>query len=123
VMNKVKYPYNINVLTAGTVLAAIKEVKGRIPGPDVREILLERIKLADKLRALTSVLKVFPSDANFLLVKFIDPKGTYRYLVDHGIVVRDRSSQALCEGCLRITVGTAAENERLINILTDQPKG
>jgi histidinol dehydrogenase len=123
VMNKVKYPYNINVLTAGTVLAVVKEVKGRMPGPDVREILLERIKLADKLRALPAVLKVFPSDANFLLVKFIDPKGTYRYLADNGIIVRDRSTQALCEGCLRVTVGTPVENERLINMLTDQPKG
>ncbi|MCX6227252.1 MAG: aminotransferase class I/II-fold pyridoxal phosphate-dependent enzyme, partial [Bacteroidia bacterium] len=58
-----------------------------------------------------------PSDANFLLVKFKDPKLTYRYLADNGIIVRDRSNQALCEGCLRITVGTPAENDKLIETL------
>ncbi|MCD8528704.1 MAG: aminotransferase class I/II-fold pyridoxal phosphate-dependent enzyme, partial [Chitinophagales bacterium] len=59
------------------------------------------------------VKRIYPSDANFLLVKVQDPKGTYKYLVEQGIIVRDRSNVALCEGCLRITVGAPEENEKL----------
>ena len=134
VMNKVKYPYNINVLTAAKVIETIRAVVGTGQGivkkdknvkngknvvfrPDVRLILTERIKLADRLRGIEDVLEVYPSDANFLLVKFKDAKSTYRYLAENGIIVRDRSTQPLCEGCLRITVGTPAENNKLIEIL------
>ncbi len=115
VMNKVKYPYNVNVLTASKVMEMILKT-----GPDVRLILTERIRLADNLRALPGVEKVFPSDANFLLVKFTDPQATYKYLAANGIIVRDRSNQPLCEGCLRITVGTPADNDQLINALVQQ---
>ena len=141
VMNKVKYPYNVNVLSAATVreivegvkdVKEVKEVKGvkrdksekkekkersGKRGPDVRQILTERIRLADRLKGLAGVEKIFPSDANFLLVRFSDPKSTYNYLADNGIIVRDRSGMALCEGCLRITVGTPAENDKLIETL------
>jgi histidinol dehydrogenase len=112
VMNTVKYPYNVNVLSAATVMELISK-----DGPDVRLILTERIRLADNLRGVPIVEKVYPSDANFLLVKFADPKGVYKYLAENGIIVRDRSTQPLCEGCLRITVGTPADNDQLINIL------
>lgn len=137
-MNKVKYPYNVNILTAATVREIVKgvtdvtdvksvknvknekkeknEKKVRL-GPDVGLILSERKRLADSLMEIEGVEKVFPSDANFLLVKFTDPKATYRYLADNGIIVRDRSNHALCEGCLRITVGTPAENDNLIHAL------
>ena len=130
IMNKVKYPYNVNVLTAAKVMDAVKgvtdvksemivkNVKKDSLGPDVRLILTERIRLADRLKGVTGVVKIFPSEANFLLVKFNDPKAIYRYLADNGIIVRDRSMQALCEGCLRITVGTPAENDRLIEVLS-----
>lgn len=129
VMNKVKYPYNVNVLSAATVNEAVRgvntekgekndksELTGQ-KGPDVRLILTERIRLADRLKEISAVDKVYPSDANFLLVKFAEPKAIYRYLADNGIIVRDRSNQALCEGCLRITVGTPAENDKLIDLL------
>ncbi len=118
VMNKVKYPYNINVLSAAAVKEIVNTVKDAISAPDVRQILTERIRLADKLKGVKVVKKVYPSDANFLLVKFNDPKGIYRYLADNGIVVRDRSTQPLCEGCLRITIGTPAENDELIHALS-----
>jgi histidinol-phosphate aminotransferase len=136
-MNKVKYPYNINVLSAAKVSEIVKIV-GDMKGAqhekhgkkekniktegvraDVRLILTERIRLADRLRDLVGVEKIFPSDANFLLVKFNNPKAIYRYLADNGIIVRDRSNQALCEGCLRITVGTPDENDKLITVLKD----
>ncbi len=129
VMNKVKYPYNINVLTAAKVSEVVsivlKDAKARKdkkekPGPDVRMIITERIRLAESLREIKGVEKVFPSDANFLLVKVADPKATYKYLADNGIIVRDRSNQALCEGCLRITVGTPEENDQLIKLLIKQ---
>ena len=98
-----------------------KSVKGeeRIR-PDVRLILTERIKLADQLKGITGVEKVFPSDANFLLVKFNEPKAVYRYLADNGVIVRDRSNLSLCAGCLRITVGTPEENEKLISVLQNR---
>jgi histidinol dehydrogenase len=132
IMNKIKYPYNVNVLSAATVLEIVRNVKNvkivknvkkeknekkERAGADVRLILTERIRLADRLKGVAGVEKIFPSDANFLLVKFADPKATYRYLADNGIIVRDRSNQALCEGCLRITVGTPAENDILIDAL------
>jgi histidinol dehydrogenase len=128
-MNRVKYPYNINVLSAAKVGEAIRQVvdsrgksgkrvdKQAKDRPDIRLILTERIRLADRLKGVAGVEKVYPSDANFLLVKFTDPKGIYQYLTSHGIIVRDRSNQALCEGCLRITVGTPAENDKLIDLL------
>lgn len=144
-MNKIKYPYNINVLSAETVEGIVKKVKNvkseksekseksvkneknekNVKGeerirPDVRLILTERIKLADQLKGITGVEKVFPSDANFLLVKFNEPNAVYRYLADNGVIVRDRSNLSLCAGCLRITVGTPEENEKLISVLQNR---
>jgi histidinol-phosphate aminotransferase len=76
--------------------------------------------MASMLREIKGVVTVFPSDANFLLVRFEDPKATYSYLLGAGIIVRDRSNQPLCEGCLRITIGTPAENDKLIAALKAQ---
>jgi histidinol dehydrogenase len=133
IMNKVKYPYNVNVLTAATALEAVVKARGAKPagrgkkgavrpvnGPDVLGILTERIRMASMLREIKGVVTVFPSDANFLLVRFEDPKATYSYLLGAGIIVRDRSNQPLCEGCLRITIGTPAENDKLIAALKAQ---
>jgi histidinol dehydrogenase len=139
-LNKVKYPYNINVLSAATVSDIIKAMqgvrvantdkkdkKGRkdksgLLGPDVRQILLERIRLAERLRELTIVDKVFPSETNFLLVRFSGAKTIFKYLAGKGIIVRDRSNQALCESCLRITIGTPIENDILMEALTSYEK-
>ena len=80
-------------------------------------LMAERKRLARELAELSLVINVFPSDANFLLVRFVEHTKVYQNLVSNGIIVRDRSSLSGCEQCLRITVGTPAENERLLGAL------
>jgi histidinol-phosphate aminotransferase len=115
VMNKVKPPYNINQASQELVLKALEEV-GQV-NDMIREIVKERQWLADELNSLDIVQNIHPSDANFLLVKVTDAPGVYRFLLDKGIVVRDRSKVELCEQCLRITVGTENENRELVDSL------
>lgn len=115
VMNKVKPPYNINLPSQQLALQALEEV-GQV-NDMIRELIIQRALLEQQLPQLPVVLKVYPSEANFLLVKVIDPDGIYKKLLEKGIVVRNRSRLPLCEGCLRITVGTAAENEKLLKAL------
>lgn len=115
IMNKVKPPYNINQASQDLVLQALEEV-GQV-NDMIKEIVSQRGELEKILPSLAVVKKVYPSDANFLLVQVTDARGIYDYLLQQGIVVRDRSKVTLCEGCLRITVGTAAENETLVNAL------
>jgi histidinol-phosphate aminotransferase len=117
VMNKIKPPYNINQATQELVLKALDEVEQ--VNDMIREIVSQRSKLEAALLEVPMVSKVYPSDANFLLVKVSDAKGTYQKLLDKGIVVRDRSSVVLCEDCLRITVGTESENIKLVQVLKD----
>src|SRR5580698_8809635 len=108
VMNKVKPPYNINEASqelALQALANVDQVNGWI-----KETLAQRDKLVLGLKDFDFVLDIYPSDANFILVKTTDPKFIYAFLVKKGIIVRDRSNVELCQGCLRITVGTPAEN-------------
>jgi len=108
--DQVKYPYNINQPAQELALAALDH-----PATEhIAEILAEREALARVLTGLPFVQKVYPSDANFLLVKVDDPKAVYDYLLESGIIVRDRSRVRQCEGALRITIGTPAENRRLI---------
>jgi len=114
-MSAVKYPYNLNSLTLAKALRSLENSKQT--GLWVEEILKEREKLSSALASLVFVEKVFPSDANFLLVRMKDPLLIYTYLQQAGIIVRDRSSVPLCEGCLRITVGTREENELLLKAL------
>ncbi len=113
--NKVKPPYNVNELTQRAALEALAQEKERTAL--IREILAERARLERRLPAFAFVERVFPSDANFLLVRVAAPDELYRYLVDRGIIVRNRSRVLLCEGSLRITVGTPAENEQLLTAL------
>jgi histidinol-phosphate aminotransferase len=111
ILNRIKPPYNINGLTqrfALDRLADISQVEQQ-----VAELIAEREKLASRLTSVFFVEKVFPSDANFLLLRVDDADLRYRQLVEAGIVVRNRSSQPLCENCLRVTVGTAEENRVL----------
>jgi histidinol-phosphate aminotransferase len=115
--NKIKPPYNIGQATQDIVLRAldrVEEVNGMI-----QTLVAEREALATALSALPLVEKIHPSEANFILVKVTDAKKTYQYLLARGIVVRDRSNVQLCEGCLRITVGTPGENKALVNSLSD----
>lgn len=114
-MNKVKPPYNISEPVQELALKALEEI-GQV-NDMIKEIIALRTDLEQQLDKSDLVLKRFPSDANFLLVKFKDPTAVYNYLLQHEIVVRDRSKVQLCEGCLRITVGTKEENDILINAL------
>jgi len=116
VMNRIKPPYNISQATQDLALQAldrVEEVNGMI-----RILVEEREKLAERLNELPVVEKVFPSDANFLLVRLKDARKIYEELLTKGIVLRDRSNVTLCEGCLRITVGTETENNSLIEELS-----
>jgi histidinol-phosphate aminotransferase len=115
VLNKIKPPYNISILSQQTALEELHfEVR---KNRWVSEIIAERGKLSESLAKLKSVQKVYPSDANFLLVKIDNARKVYEGLVKKGIIVRDRSNVILCADCLRITVGTAQENQILLNEL------
>ncbi|MBS1933051.1 MAG: histidinol-phosphate transaminase [Bacteroidetes bacterium] len=115
VMNKVKPPYNINQSTQELALKALDEVEQ--VNDMIRLIVKMREELSSELEKISVVKQVYPSDANFLLVKVTDARKIYEHLLQHEIVVRDRSKVELCEGCLRITVGTENENKELITAL------
>lgn len=115
VLNKLKSPYNINILTQEAVLESINNTKAK--DQMVAQILKDKQILIQQLLALPVVEKIFPSDANFLLVKVTDAKAVYQHLIRDKIIVRDRSKVILCEGCLRITVGSAEENSQLTTSL------
>ncbi|MDL2243622.1 histidinol-phosphate transaminase [Bacteroidales bacterium OttesenSCG-928-J19] len=115
--NKVKYPYNINILTQEFVLNQLKNKEQTKEW--IQLILAERPLMEERLKELPLVETVYPSDANFILVKVKDANKTYQGLVDKGVIVRNRNSVSLCNGCLRITIGTPEENQTLINELKD----
>ncbi|MCD8739453.1 histidinol-phosphate transaminase [Mucilaginibacter roseus] len=115
VMNKVKPPYNINEASQQLALEALNNID--TVNSWIKETLTQRDKLVLQLKNFDFVLDIYPSDANFILVKTTGARDIYNYLVQQGIIVRDRSKVELCEGCLRITIGTPAENETLINAL------
>jgi histidinol-phosphate aminotransferase len=114
-LNKIKYPYNVNIKTQELALEALNNVEKKDTW--VNEILTQREVLKKELLSTKLVEKVYPSDANFLLVKVKDAPGSYKQLMGKGIIVRDRSRVILCDNCLRITVGTPEENKKLIAAL------
>jgi len=114
--NKVKYPYNLSTIVQQTVLEQLNS-GDTFKNEWVKRILEERKTLSFALKELPSVERVYPSDANFLLVKVNDANGIYKKLVDCGVIVRNRHSVSLCGNCLRITVGTKEENSILIDSL------
>lgn len=115
IMNKVKYPYNINLLTQKRAMEEVMQYD-RVQGW-VESILKERTRLMTEFAKLDCCIKVYPSDANFFLARVKDAATTYNYLVDQGIIVRNRSKIALCAGSLRVTIGTMAENDALLDAL------
>lgn len=117
ILNKIKPPYNINQSTQELVLKALDNLED--VNAMIRETVKERERLMKGLATLPIVQKIYPSDANFILVRVSDANGAYDYLKERGIIVRNRSNVLLCEGCLRITVGTERENDELIKSLTD----
>lgn len=114
---KVKAPYTINKLTANAVLAALKNINEKRNLVD--KILSERNKLAEELTSIKKVEKIFPSNANFLLVKMKNAVDVFNYLNEKGIRVRMRKDDERLKDCLRITVGTPEENNLLIKVLKE----
>ncbi len=115
IFNKVKYPYNVNLLTQQRALEILNdpyEVEEW-----VRILLQERSRLMDAFKLLPSCQKVYPTDANFFLAKMKDAQAIYDYLVERGIIVRNRSRISLCNDCLRITIGNKSENNELLSAL------
>lgn len=113
--NKVKYPYNLNLLTQEAVLKQVEAVEQK--NKWVETLLAERSKMIANLQNLPLVKHIYPTDANFVLAKVDDANKTYNYLVNKGIIVRNRNSVTLCQGCLRITIGTPQENQELLTAL------
>jgi histidinol-phosphate aminotransferase len=114
-LERIKLPYNLSELAQRVVLEALAHTERR--DEFVAAIIRERDWLTERLADLDGVEHVYPSDANFLLARFIRARGTYEALVQRGVIVRDRSRVVLCEGGLRITVGTRPENETLLAAL------
>ena len=113
---RVKYPYNINTLTQRAVAESLR----RDISAQVAAIRAERSRLAAALAACPCIGQVYPSEGNFLLVKTAAPDPLYRELVAAGVIVRNRSRIAGCEGCLRITVGRPEENDRMLETVIDR---
>lgn len=114
-MSKVKYPYNINVVAQKMALMKLDEAA---KDKAVAEIVGQRFRLEKELAKCPEVKGIYSSDANFLLVRFENPDEVYERLLAGGVIVRNRSKVSGCEGCLRITVGTPVENDRLLRLLS-----
>ena len=115
IFNKVKYPYNVNLLTQERALEALKDPFE--VDQWVRTLLMERERMIDAFKLLPICEHVYPTDANFFLAKMTDAQRIYDYLVDKGIIVRNRTRIQLCHNCLRVTIGTKNENNELLSAL------
>ena len=115
IYNKVKYPYNVNLLTQRQAMEALKDPFE--VDKWVKMLLVERTRLMAAFQDLPICEKVYPTDANFFLAKMTDAKSIYDYLVDKGIIVRNRTRIQLCNNCLRITIGMKGENNELLAAL------
>ena len=113
--NKVKYPYNINLLTQQQAMKSLEDPYETDKW--VRTIMLERTRMIDAFGMLPQCVEIYPTDANFFLARMIDAQKTYDYLVENGIIVRNRTNVTLCHNCLRITIGKKTENNELLAAL------
>lgn len=113
ILNRIKPPYNVNVLTQNKAIEILKSNNDGYKN----EVIEQRELLSESLAKLPFVVKVYPSEANFILIKTTDANGIYNKLLEQKIVIRNRTKERLCENCLRITVGTPDENQLLINAL------
>ncbi len=112
VLSKIKYPYNINMLTQQVAIKALQDLAGR--DKMVKDVLEQRERLAAELMKISYVKYIYPSDANFLLVKMDSAKEVFDFLINKEVIVRDRTKVMLCEGCLRVSIGTDKENDSLL---------
>lgn len=117
VLNKIKPPYNVNILTQQKALETLNNVEEF--EQKLIQILSERKKLKETLSKLSFIERIYPTDANFWLIKVDDANKRYKQLLEKSVVIRNRTTQPLCENCLRITVGTSIENEKLIKALKE----
>ncbi|MBQ2374326.1 MAG: histidinol-phosphate transaminase [Alistipes sp.] len=117
-MSQVKYPYNINVAT----MSIVEELLRQPIDANVEEIKQQRAVVEQALQQSAAVKKIYPSDANFLLAEVDDADAMYDYLIGKGIIVRNRNRVKGCEGCLRLTIGTPAENEALLKSISEYEK-
>jgi histidinol-phosphate aminotransferase len=115
IYNKVKYPYNVNLLTQQQAMEMLRDPFE--VDKTVKVMLQERTRLIQAFLELPICEQVYPTDANFFLTRVTDAQRIYNYLVDHGIIVRNRSRIQLCQNCLRITIGTRTENNELLSAL------
>lgn len=113
--NKVKYPYNVNQLTQNAAMEILQDIEKSERW--INMIRAERLAMLPNLQELPIVKQVYPTSANFVLVRVTDANAIYHYLVDKGIIVRNRNRIALCDNCLRITIGTKEENSELLGAL------
>jgi len=116
-LNKIKPPYNVNELTQSR--ASQRLIAQERVGQEVSEIIEERKKLINALEDIPFIEKIYPTDANFVLVKVDDANKRYAQLLNKGVVIRNRTTQALCENTLRFTIGTIDENNKLTSILNE----
>ncbi|MDT7831730.1 histidinol-phosphate transaminase [Flavobacteriaceae bacterium S356] len=117
ILDKVKPPYNVNQLTQDVALSALKNQEKT--NLEIQRIISERNKMINNLSLVKVIEKSYPSDANFLLVKVDDADKRYQELLEKGIVVRNRTKQIMCSNCLRLTIGSEQENNRLIKVLNE----
>jgi histidinol-phosphate aminotransferase len=115
--NKVKPPYNINEATQQNALDAFNNIK--VVNNWIVQTVEERKRLVESIKGMSFVITVYPSEANFLLIKVKDANALYGFLLTNGIITRNRSKIELCENCLRITVGTEIQNKELIDVLNN----
>ena len=118
ILNKIKYPYNVNLLTQREALHMLQQPLQVQQWVDV--LLKERERLMEAFAGLPCCLHVYPTDANFFLARVTDANGIYARLVEQGIIVRNRSHITLCDNCLRITIGTSEENDALLEALSHE---
>ncbi len=117
VLNRIKPPYNVNLLTQSYALERIQNQEG--VQFEIEQIQKNKTKLINTLKNVSFITKTFASDANFVLVKVDDANLRYNQLIKKGIVIRNRTTQPLCGNCLRFTVGTTIENQKLIEVLKE----
>jgi histidinol-phosphate aminotransferase len=115
IFNKVKYPYNVNMLTQEQAMKRLNDIQAVSVWVNI--LLQERGRMVEAFAELPICEKVYPTDANFFLAKVKDAQGTYDYLVEKGIIVRNRTRITLCNNCLRVTIGTREENNELLGAL------
>jgi len=116
VLNRIKPPYNVNELTQQKAIERL--LKRAEVAQEVAAIIAQRTKIIAALKEVSFITEIYPTDCNFVLVKVDDATMRYQQLIKNGIVIRNRTTQPLCENCLRFTIGTEKENEKLLEVLS-----